>query len=178
MGPRMVRFDWGLDFIVIRIDNGRTRCKSVSVVTRTERIDAPVETVYRFLEDTDFLEELAPTATSTQAVGQSSSGGQRVKCTHRVHGITFEETVEFNWAEQDNRIVELSDSPFLKSQTTYQLEPIDGRTRAEITADLDVPIPVIGRIVEQLLIRALIASELEGILSNLKEFAERGDATA
>lgn len=172
------RLDGATDFIVKQFNIGRTRWKLVTAVSRTERIDAPVETVYRFLEDADFLEELAPTAISTQAVGHTSSGGQQVKCTHKVHGITFDETVEFNWAEQENRIVELSDSPLLKSQTTYQLDPIDGRTKAEITADINVPIPVIGRLAEQLLIHVLIASELEGILSNLKEFAERDDETA
>lgn len=146
----------------------------MTTVTHTLSIEAPVETVYQICNRPDFLIDLAPTGVAAEDVERTSDGGQRVTCVHNVRGITFDERVEFDWEDEERRIVETSDSTFLRSRTTYVFTPADGRTRAEITADVHVPIPFIGRVLEIVLIRVFLSSELEGLLANLRDRAEAG----
>ncbi len=144
----------------------------MTAVNKTQVINAPVETVYEYCQRPDFLVDFAPTAISVRDVEQTPSGGQRFNCVHEVAGVQFDEACEMDWADQDYRIVETSDSQLLKTETTYLFKPADGGSEAEITAELTVPILLIGSVAERLLIRLFVGRELDGLLINLKAAAE------
>lgn len=148
----------------------------MTVVEQSATIDAPVEDVYSHCESPDFLVDLAPSAKKITDVESMPDGGTSLKCVHEVRGQRFAEECELTWSEPDKQIVETSDSALLKTTTTYRFQPTDGATNFSITAELSVPIPLVGKAAEILLVRLLLESELEAMVANLKEAAETDSA--
>jgi uncharacterized protein YndB with AHSA1/START domain len=137
---------------------------------RTISIDAPVEKVFGYLSTPANLPEIWPSMVEARDVERLPNGGNRFRWVYKMAGVRFEGTSEDTEVVANERVVSKTEGG-IESTVTWVLQPEDGGTKVTFEAEYRVPVPLLGKLAEALIVR-LNQHEAEALVANLKAIME------
>ena len=135
-------------------------------LTRSITINAPVEKVFAYSQEPTNLPEFWPGVVEVKHVVRLPNGGTRFECTGKMAGMRFEGTSEDIEVVANQRVVSETKGG-IPGTTTWTYQPEDGRTKLTVEFDYTVPVPLLGRLAEAVIVK-LNENETELLLANLK----------
>ena len=141
-------------------------------VSHTVRVDAPVETVFEYVDEPENHVEMTPSITAVSNVEPLDSGGKRLDYTYEMAGVSLTGTMETPVYEPNDRIVFRMDGD-LSGTLTWAFEPEGDATRVTYTAEYDLPGGVLAKVAEPFAVR-YNERELRTTLQNLRDRLELG----
>jgi uncharacterized membrane protein len=135
-------------------------------VEKTITISAPVEKVFNFIDGGVNLPEIWPSLVEVTDVKRLPNGGHTDKFVYKMAGIKLKGASEDIEYVPNQRIVTKTTGG-AESTQTWQFEPAGGETKVTFTAEYIVPIPVLGKLAEAVIVKM---NDREGdlVLANLK----------
>jgi uncharacterized protein YndB with AHSA1/START domain len=134
-------------------------------------INAPVEKVFSYLQDEPTnLVEIWPSMVDVKDVQQLPNGGTSFRWAYRMAGIRFEGTSEDIEYVANQRVVTKTKGG-VEATYTWTFQPEDGGTKMTVMIEWTVPVPVLGKLAEALIVRQQ-EREFELFLANLKDRME------
>jgi len=135
-------------------------------VVKSVSIGAPVDQVFAYMSEPANQVEIWPSIIEVSDVKRLPDGGYTHDWVYKMAGVRLKgstRTLEF---VPNQRFVEETKGG-LESVLTWTFEPEDGGTRLTVATEYKVPIPVLGRMAEALIIKM---NDQEGdlVLANLK----------
>lgn len=135
-------------------------------VRTTVSIDAQPEDVFAYMDDPHNQVEITPSLTEVRDIEELPNGGKRLGYTYQMAGVGLDGTMETTEYEPAERVVfEMTGAIDGTIEWTFETE--NGTTRVTYTAEYDLPVPVLDRVVEPFAVR-YNERELETTLANLK----------
>jgi len=139
-----------------------------SIKTQAD-IAAPVERVFAYLEDPRNDTEWLPSLLEVRNI-TGSGEGQRHEWTYRMAGLKLDGESTIVEHVPHERLV-MKTKGGAESTWTVQLTPSSLGTRLDLTVDYTVPLPVLGKIAEKVIVRRN-AREIEMAAQNIKDQCE------
>ena len=139
-------------------------------VKKTIIINAPVEKVFGYAEEPTNLPEFWPSLVEVKGVERLPNGGTKFGWVYKMAGMRFEGTSETIEYIANQRTVS-ENKGGIESTIIWTYEPEDGGTRVTFDAEYTVPIPVLGKLAESLIVKQN-EREAETLLANLKDRVE------
>ncbi len=135
-------------------------------VEKTISINAPVEKIFGYISDPSNLPEFWPSLVETSDVKTLPNGGHSNRWVYKMVGMRFEGTSEDVECVQNQRLVSKTKGG-VESTQTWAFQPEAGGTRVTFTTEYTVPIPVLGKLAEAIIVRM---NDHEGdiVMANLK----------
>ena len=138
-------------------------------VARSIIINAPVEKVFSYISDPKNELEFVPSITDIRDItGQGV--GQRYGWTYKMMGISFKGEDEVMEYTPNERYVHRS-SGGVVSTWTWTFKSEAGRTQVNLVIDYNIPVPVLGKVGERLVLRGS-EREADFAIANLKDILE------
>jgi carbon monoxide dehydrogenase subunit G len=138
-------------------------------VKRSITINSPVEKVFNYLADPMVQSEWIPSMVDVKDV--SGSGvGQHYRWTYKMAGVLLKgETTVTEHIPNERRVTQSKGG--VTSTWIINLEPHDGGTMMELDIEYTIPVPVIGKLAEKVVLKR---NEREADLAmvNIKEQME------
>ncbi len=138
-------------------------------VEKSITIDAPVEIVFAYLRDPMSNLEIMPSMVQVSPVAGEGVGAE-FRWVYRMAGMNFEGKSTVLELVPDERFVTQSQGG-IESTWIWDFAPDNGGTRIDLAVEYTVPVPVLGRLAEALVVRQN-ERELETTLANIKERVE------
>lgn len=137
----------------------------------TITINAPVEKVFSYLQDepTNLL-EIWPSMVEAKDVKRLPNGGTSFRWVYKMVGMRFEGTSEDIEYIANQRVVTKTRGG-IDATYTWTFHPEDGGTKMTVEVEWSVPVPVLGKLAEALIIRQQ-EREFDLVLANLKDKME------
>jgi carbon monoxide dehydrogenase subunit G len=137
---------------------------------RSVVVQAPVETVFNYLNDPNKLTEYWPGVLDVRDIRPLENGGTCFNFTFKFAGIRLEGTSE------DTEIIPLKR---MVSRTTggvdgvvvWEVMPVDGGTQVDFEQSYNIPVPMIGRFAENVVLK-LTEKEADMIVASVKAILE------
>ena len=138
-------------------------------LTKSITINAPVEKVFGYVSDSTNLPEIWPSLVEMKDVKHLPDGRTTDHWTYKMAGMHLKGTTTTEYVE--NKSVISKTEGGVKSTQIWTFEPEDGGTKATFEVEYTVPIPVLGRLAEVIVVKM---NEHEGdtIMANLKSRME------
>ncbi len=138
-------------------------------VTKSITIDAPVEKVFGYISEPTNLPEIWPSLIEITDVKQLPDGRTTDRWTYKMAGMRLKGTTTTEYV--GNKSIISKTEGGVKSTQIWAFEPADGGTKATLEVEYTVPIPVIGKLAEVIVVKM---NEHEGdiIMANLKSRME------
>ena len=138
-------------------------------VERSITINAPVEKVFNYIADPMSGIDWMPSMMNVKDV--SGSGvGQTHRWTYKMAGIPFEGETTTTEHVQNERIVTQSKGG-ITSTFIFDFEPHDEGTALKMVIEYAIPVPVLGKIAEKIVLRRN-EREADLAMTNIKEAME------
>lgn len=135
--------------------------------TRTTiKINAPVEKVFAYISEPANQVEIWPSLVEVRDVEQLPGGGYRHSWVYKMAGVPMTGSTRTTEFVPNRRFVEVTEGG-VASKITWSFEPEDGGTRLVVDSEYTVPVPVLGRMAEALIVK-MNQREAELIMANLK----------
>jgi uncharacterized membrane protein len=133
-------------------------------------ISAPVEKVFEYHSNPANNPEYWPSFQEVRDIEDLPSGGKKFSWTYKMAGISLEGTTETVEVIPNKRLV-IRSKGGIESTLAYDYTPEGEGTRFSVTIDYKVPIPVLGKLAETIIVKM---NEREGraVLENLKVVLE------
>jgi uncharacterized membrane protein len=144
--------------------------KKMARVERTITINAPVEEVFSYAEDPTHLPEIWPSMVEVKDVERLPNGGTKLGWVYKMAGMRFEGTSETIEYVANQRTVS-ENKGGIESTIIWTYEPADGGTKVTFEAEYTVPIPLLGKLAESLIVKQN-EREATALLANLKDRME------
>ena len=132
-------------------------------------INAPVEKVFEYVSNPENLPEIWPSLIEVNNVKVQPNGDYSYDYVYKMVGVRLtgssEDTVVSN-----ERIVSVSTGG-IESKIKFLFQPEDGGTNFTVEAEYTVPVPVLGKFAESVIVRQA-ENEVPIILDNLKTMME------
>ena len=137
----------------------------------TITINAPVEKVFSYLQDepTNLL-EIWPSMVEVKDMKRLPNGGTSFRWVYKMVGMRFEGTSEDIEYISNQRVVTKTKGG-IEATYTWTFQPEDGGTKMTVEVEWSVPVPVLGKLAEALIIRQQ-EREFDLVLANLKDKME------
>lgn len=138
-------------------------------MVKTEKniiVNAPIEKVFEYINEPTSLPEVWPGMVEAMDIEKLPNGGNKFKWVYKMAGMRFEGTSEDTEFVANQRVVSKTRGG-IESTLTWVTEPVDDGTKLTLKAEYIVPVPLLGRLAEAVIIK-LNEHELEVLLSNLK----------
>ena len=137
----------------------------------TITINAPVEKVFSYLQDepTNLL-EIWPSMVEVKDKKRLPNGGTSFRWVYKMVGMRFEGTSEDIEYISNQRVVTKTKGG-IEATYTWTFQPEDGGTKMTVEVKWSVPVPVLGKLAEALIIRQQ-EREFDLVLANLKDKME------
>ena len=139
-------------------------------IEKTITIDAPVEKVFGYIDDPTNIPEIWPSMVEIKDVERLPTGGRTFRWVYKMAGMRLVGTSEQVEYIPNRRIVTKTRGG-IKSMLTWTFQPEADGTRVTLEAEYTVPVPVLGKLAEALIVK-LNEREAELILPNLKAIME------
>jgi uncharacterized membrane protein len=143
----------------------------MAVVEKSAEIKAPVEKVFSYLEESESNVEWLPGMMEVKDVDKTEDHvGTHFRWTYKMAGLRFEGETTVTEHVPNKKIVTQSKGG-IRSTWTFTFEQQDGGTKLTIKVDYTVPVPVLGKLAEAIVLKQ---NEREAALalSNIKERME------
>jgi uncharacterized membrane protein len=138
----------------------------MQTVEKSILINVPVESVFAYWSQPTNHPEVWPSLVEVKDVQPLPDGGLTYQWVYKMAGVRLEGSTETVESVLDERIVLLSKGG-IDSKLTYSFQPEDGGTRMSVLVEYTVPVPVLGRLAERVIVK-LNEHEAEVTLANLK----------
>lgn len=137
----------------------------------TITINAPVEKIFSYLQDepTNLL-EIWPSMVEVKDKKRLPNGGTSFRWVYKMVGMRFEGTSEDIEYISNQRVVTKTKGG-IEATYTWTFQPEDGGTKMTVEVKWSVPVPVLGKLAEALIIRQQ-EREFDLVLANLKDKME------
>ena len=133
---------------------------------KTVTINAPVEKVFGYIDGATNLPEIWPSLMEVKDVQRLPNGGHSDRFVYKMAGIRLEGTSEDIEYITNQRIVTKTKGG-VESTQTWLFEPEAGGTKVTFKVEYSVPIPVLGKLAEALIVK-MNQHEGDLLLANLK----------
>jgi len=137
---------------------------------KTITINAPVEKVFEYVDEPTNLLEIWPSMVEVKNVKRLPNGGTSFEWVYKMAGMRFKGTNEDTEYVPNQRVVSKTKGG-IKSTLIWTFQPEDGRTKLTVEVEYIVPIPLIGKLAEAIIIKQN-ERETESLLANLKDRME------
>jgi uncharacterized membrane protein len=141
----------------------------MATVKRSITINANVEKVYNYLRDPNNQPEWMPGMIEVKDI-TGTNIGEGFKWTYKMAGILLHGETTVTDLVPNKRIVTDSKGG-VKSTFDFKLEPTGDVTSLELTIDYSVPVPVLGKLAEKVILKRN-EREADLAMENLKERLE------
>jgi uncharacterized membrane protein len=135
-------------------------------IERTFLVDAPVEKVFTYCTNPSNLPEIWPSLLEVKDVQLPAHVGSSYRWVYKLAGMRFEGTTEVIEYVANQRIA-LKDTGGIEAVRAYTFESKDGATNMSFSLRYTVPVPLLGRLVEALVVK-LNENEADVFIANLK----------
>lgn len=135
-------------------------------IEKTIVINAPVEKIFTYISDPANLPSIWPSMEKVEDIVQLPNGGTSFKWIYKMAGMHIEgasETIEF---VANQRVISKSKGG-IESTFTWEFKPEAGGARVNLQIEYSVPIPVLGKLAEVVIIKQN-DHEADLLLVNLK----------
>ena len=143
----------------------------MAVVEKSIQINAPVEKVFGYLENSETNVEWLPGMMEVKDVESTEDQvGTHFRWTYKMAGLRFQgETTVIEHLVNQKIVTQTKGG--IRSTWTFTFEPSNGGTKLSIRVDYTVPVPVLGKLAEAIVLKQ---NEREAALalSNIKERME------
>jgi uncharacterized protein YndB with AHSA1/START domain len=133
-------------------------------------INAPVEKVFEYTSKPENQPEFWPSMIEVKNVKKLPNGGYSYDFVYKLAGVRLAGSSEDTEFVPNERQVSVSTGG-IESKITWLLQPEDGGTNITVEAEYTVPVPVLGKFAESIIVR-MVEKEVEVILDNLKTVME------
>ena len=133
---------------------------------KTITINAPVEKVFGYVNQPTNLPEIWPSMVEAKDVQRLPNGGNSFRWVYKMAGMSFEGTSEDTEHIPNQRVVNMTKGG-IESTMTWEFQPEADGTRVDVEVDYTVPIPLLGKLAEALIIKQN-EREFDSLLANLK----------
>ena len=133
---------------------------------RSITINAPAEKVFGYINTPANLPEIWPSMVEATDVQPLSNGGTSFRWVYKMAGMRFEGTSEDTECVDCERVVSETKGG-IESKMVWAFEPEDLGTKATFQAEYTVPIPLLGKLAERVIVK-MNEHESEVLLANLK----------
>lgn len=138
-------------------------------VTRSVVLNTPVEKVFSYISNPVNEMEFIPSITDIRDV-QGQGVGDKYGWTYKMMGVSMKGESEIIESKANELYVSKS-SGGIVSTWTWTFEPEGDGTRLGITVDYTIPVPVLGKVGERLVLRQT-EREADYAMANLKDILE------
>jgi len=139
-------------------------------VVRNTTIHAPAEAVFEYLEDKTHFPEFWPSMIEVSDIRDLPSGGKHFHWVYKMAGVRFEGDTDENDYIPNKKLVGYNEKG-IESTVTWLLNEHEGDTELTFEAEYKVPVPLIGKIAENVLAR-FNDNEAVAMLANIKATLE------
>jgi len=140
-------------------------------VERSITINAPVEKVFAYIEDPTLNPEWLPSVMEVKDVTVTEERvGSHFRWVYKLAGLLFEGQSTTTQYIPNRRIVTQSKGGIV-STWTWTFQPHDGGTKANLVVEYTIPVPVLGKLAEALVLR-LNEREADLAMANIKAMME------
>ena len=138
----------------------------MATLKKTEIINAPIEKVFRYWQDPTNRLEVWPSLIEVTDVKELPDGGHSWRWVYKLGGVRFEGSSKDIEFVPNQRIVDKSTGG-IESTFIWTFEPQDGGTRVGIEVEYTIPVPVLGKLAESIIVK-LNENEADLVFENLK----------
>ena len=135
-------------------------------VEKTITVNAPTEKIYNYVGNPENLPEIWPSLLEVMDVQSLPNGGNSNRWAYKMAGIRLEGASEDTERVPNERIVTKTKGG-AESTQTWVFQPEAGGTKVTFAVEYTVPIPVIGKIAEVIIVK-MNDREAGVLLDNLK----------
>jgi uncharacterized protein YndB with AHSA1/START domain len=139
-------------------------------VKKTITIKAPAEKVFGFVSEPTHLPEVWPSLVEVRDVKRLPNGGTSNRWVYKMAGIRLEGTSQDAEYVANKRLVSKTKGG-AESTQTWLFEPTAGGTKVTFEVEYTVPIPVLGKLAEAVIVK-INQHEGDLVLANLKAIME------
>ena len=146
----------------------------MATLTKSILVNAPAEKIFAYIADPVNLLEVWPSMVDARDMQTLPNGGTKFKWTYKMAGIRLEgisEDIEFDPPRKTVR----KTTGGVEGTVTWLMEPTSTGTRVTVVDEYIVPMPVIGKLAEAVIVK-LNEHEAEVLLANLKTRMEMVEA--
>ena len=133
-------------------------------------IKAPVNQVFSYAMEPANQPDFWPSLLETTDIEPLPEGGFRNRWVYKMSGMRFKGTSETTEYVANRRVVNVTKGG-IPSVQTWTFEPEPGGTKVTFAAEYTVPIPLLGKMAEALIVK-MNQREAETLLGNLKDRME------
>lgn len=142
-------------------------------ISESIHVDAPVETVFEFLDDPRNHVEVTPSLAEVGNIEPLDNGGKRVEHTYNMAGVSLDgELVETTHEENERMVFEMSGG--LSGEITIETSEANGGTELAYGATYELPGRVLSSVAEPF-VRLYNEREHRTTLANIKTRLETAD---
>ena len=138
----------------------------MAILSKSIHVKALAEEVYNFLNEPVNQVEIWPSLIEIKDLQQLSNGGNKYTWVYKMAGMRFEGKGEDIEVIPFKRITSENEGG-IDSTITWSFEPENEGTQVTMQADYKVPIPLLGKLAENIIVKQN-EREAEVILKNLK----------
>ena len=138
----------------------------MATVNKSITINAPIEKVFKYSTEPSKLPEIWPSLVENKLVERLPNGGSKTQFVYKMAGMRFEGITEDTEFIPNQRVVSKTEGG-IDSEVTWEYQPDDGNTNVSLKVEYTVPIPLIGKLAEAIIVK-LNENEGDVILANLK----------
>jgi uncharacterized membrane protein len=135
-------------------------------VEKTITVNAPAEKIYNYVGNPENLPEVWPSLVEVTDVQSLPNGGNSNRWAYKMAGIRLKGTSEDTERVPNERIVSKTKGG-VESTQTWVVQPEAGGTKVSFVVEYTVPIPVLGKIAEVIIVK-MNDREAGSMLANLK----------
>jgi len=136
-------------------------------VERSITINAPVKKVFDYIADPKLTPEWLPGMVEVKDINQTEEGvGSTHNWVYKMAGMTFKGKNITDEFVQDKKIVIRSEGS-IKTLWNWNFEPHDEETKIDLSVEYTIPMPVIGKIAEAIVLKQN-EREADLALANIK----------
>ena len=133
-------------------------------------INAPVEKVFEYAENPENYPEIWPSLVEVKNIKELPNGGHSFDWVYKMAGMRLNGSSE-NIEYVPNERTAARTSGGIESTVTWEYQPVDDGTKFTATTEYKIPIPVLGKLAESIVIK-MEENGQEVLLANLKAMME------
>lgn len=138
-------------------------------ITKSTIINAPVDKVFEYVNDPMKAPEWLPSMMEVTEVSGSGKG-QHYRWRFKMAGVPLNgESTVTEYVPNKRRVVESKGGA--SATWTYTFEPSDGGTKFDLAVEYTIPVPVLGKLAEKLVLKRN-EREADMAIANIKDTME------
>ncbi len=129
-------------------------------------VSAPVDKIFSYISTPNNLPKFWPSLVEVTDIESLPKGGYKARYVYKMVGMRFKGTGEYTEIVANKSLVIVTKGG-INSVLTWTFRPQANRTRVGLTVNYEIPIPLLGKLVEPV-VKKMNEHELTLMLANLR----------